>query len=328
MTEELNPDKSGSIEDWWDQAHAVKHSLWLTESEGPEIWRALKVANRIKPRTRILNIGVGMGMCTRGLVEHGAKVSVLDISPNAIHRVSDVIDAGYLASRLEELPKDAFDLVISNLVSQHMMDAELEAQLHHVIPSLKAGGLLAMQFSFAWNQSAMTLNNSPEAAKKGAICRTLGRIEAMVDQAEGMISWAQMIASWPEHNIGWYAVHIIRKEDSTFSYADRNPVEGFSKWTAGNVVPGPDELASHIQALVQNLVFEVREREQNFYKALRFSKSGKPAASAVQQLMRELNQTKRARDQMIGRIVGMHHTHSWRVTRPLRAVMRMVRRLI
>ena len=171
---------------WWDRAHKTDHQQWLTGTPGPEAWERLDVEDRLTPGAEVLNIGVGLGRCTRDLARRGCKVSVLDISSIAIERVRDVAQ-GHLASDLRSLPDGRFDTALSHLVAQHMFDADLQLQIHHVLRSLKADGLLAIQYAilkFGVDPKAKQIERD---LKGGSICRTEEGFNALAERAGGKV---------------------------------------------------------------------------------------------------------------------------------------------
>lgn len=346
MPESMLPDKESSIQDWWDKAHALKHTTWLTGSLEPEVWHALKITRLIQPGTQILNIGVGLGHCTRGLAELGAKVSALDISQLAIDGVRDVIESGFLANQISDLPQNSYDLVISNLVTQHMLDEDLETQLLHVIKSLKPSGIFAMQFAFYWDQLSPTINNTPYEAKAGGVCRTLGRVTELVERVGGTITWAQLIGAWPAYHSAWYGVHIVKKPSYSFSYDNFDPCAGFSKW--GETRNAMEDLLIHVEGVEKDLAEVAKDRELQLDRvaqiSLRLENLVKEHAEMkkdrdlqrrnVEQLSQELTQVARDRDLHLRTVGQISHdlqsvlnSKSWRVTRPLRAVMHLLRKM-
>jgi SAM-dependent methyltransferase len=196
------------IGQWWDRAHDTDHQQWLTGSPGAEVWERLDVAGLLQPGVDVLNIGVGLGRCTRELAALGCAVSALDISPVAVERVKDVA-TGYLASDLGSLPANRFDLALSHLVAQHMRDADLLDQIHHVVRSLKPDGLFAMQYA---DHKFGVLPDQPQTldmAKGGSICRQEDQMAALVDQAGGKVVRSILRES---HDCGiiWRVAHVRR----------------------------------------------------------------------------------------------------------------------
>src|SRR5205807_3406624 len=205
-----------SVGQWWNRCHSENEEFgyWLTGSSGSQVWTSLNVEDRIGPGTTVLNIGVGQGHCTRGLVELGCRVHALDISPVALKRISDCVIAVWLPSQLHDLHSDTFDLAISHLVAQHMSDADLNQQIREVVRSLKADGVFAMQFAFCLSGNDKDIEETPGALKAGSIRRSLETVKSMITNAGGRLVWSTKIAEFPEHNAGWYAVNIQRQVES------------------------------------------------------------------------------------------------------------------
>jgi 2-polyprenyl-3-methyl-5-hydroxy-6-metoxy-1,4-benzoquinol methylase len=100
-----------SIQDFWELNHQQKienYKFWLTGSLGPEVWRYLSIEDRILPGKIVLNIGVGLGHCTKALAKRGCIVHALDISENALEKVRDVVTHTWLPSSLQEIPAEHF----------------------------------------------------------------------------------------------------------------------------------------------------------------------------------------------------------------------------
>jgi 2-polyprenyl-3-methyl-5-hydroxy-6-metoxy-1,4-benzoquinol methylase len=192
---------------WWDRAHGSNHLYWLSDTPGPEVWARLGVEDLLVHGARVLNVGVGMGRCTRELADRGCLVSVLDISPAAVERVADVA-AGYLATELDGLPVDAFDVALSHLVAQHMSDQDLESQIRAVVRSLSTGGVAAIQY--ATNATGVPTDDSlPHNVKSGNVRRTEDGFHAIVDRAGGRLLRTLERESHPCGTV-WRVAHIGR----------------------------------------------------------------------------------------------------------------------
>lgn len=217
-------DSSVSVVNWWDHHHSGKgnYGLWLTGSTGTDVWHSLKIDDYIYPQQTILNIGVGLGSCTRSLAEIGCVVHVLDISQGALEKVKSVVKACWLPETFCDVPENTFDLAISNLVSQHMRDDDLVCQIEGVISSLKPDGIFAMQFAFAWDSELNDLSNPEDTlVKGGGVCRTLGRMVQLVQSAGGTVVWAERIGMYPNYRSGWYALHIVRTDFPSINSVSR-----------------------------------------------------------------------------------------------------------
>lgn len=209
-------DGPDSVREWWDACHAGTHpqtDFFLTGHQGPEVWQSLDVLPWLLPGTAVLNIGVGKGYCTRHLAERGCLVSALDISPLALAKVADVIQAGYLAEALQELPAAAFDLALSFLVAQHMDHAALAAQLAAVGRALKPGGLFALQYAFALDPAAPPRSeDSPETCQVGGVLRRRDTMEAMTREAGLRVLRSWEDSRYPDYGSGWGILHLAPSE--------------------------------------------------------------------------------------------------------------------
>ena len=227
MKRPIDPrDERLGIEDWWDYHHEGKgdYHQWLTASAGPEVWHNLNIDKLIKPNKVVLNIGVGLGHCTRELARRKCVVHALDISPVALAKVESFTAKTWLPPTLPDIPENTFDLAISYLVTQHMVDEDLLEQISGVLRSLKPTGVFAMQFAFALNRQANDLTYPPAERiarmKSGGMCRSLEGMARLVDQAGGSIAYARRIGMFPEQGSGWYAMHIVRPD-----YPQSNRIE-------------------------------------------------------------------------------------------------------
>jgi hypothetical protein len=142
-------------------------------------------------------------------LERGCKVHALDISPLALKRVEDVATA-WAASELDKLPSDTFDVAISHLVAQHMLDSDLSAQLVAVIRSLKQDGVFAMQFMKPAQEVQGKTPQTRGSAKGGGVFRTPEMIERMVRAAGGRVVRSVPKEQSQENRWAWQVVHIKR----------------------------------------------------------------------------------------------------------------------
>jgi SAM-dependent methyltransferase len=214
--------KEETIIEWWDNAHAKDIVRWLSGYQGAEIWRRLEVEEKIRPGLIVLNIGVGLGHCTRALFARGCQVTALDISAIALRRIADIAQP-WNASEISSLPAGRFDLALSHLVTQHMLPADLSTQLRGVISALKPDGVFAMQFRVPTGDteepefsSAIGFRNetfvNPERqdAKFGSVLYHPETLERMVVEAGGRVTLSLPKERNLDLNWAWHVVHIQR----------------------------------------------------------------------------------------------------------------------
>jgi len=194
--------------EWWNRAHEVNHRWWLSGTPGEEVWDRLEVKNFLSPGAQVLEVGVGLGLSVQALVERGCQVSVLDISPVALKRVSSVAQ-GYLSSELQRLPINTFDVAMSHLVSQHMTDHDLEMQITAVVASLKPTGVFAIQFSSHLDGLDHPHDESSSSTKGGGVLRSPDEMKKLSQAAQAV----KLIEreKYPQFGSRWYVLHLKRR---------------------------------------------------------------------------------------------------------------------
>jgi len=112
-----------------------------------EQWVALRPWLKVKPGTRVLDVGCGVGRWSRQLAARGAEVMGVDLSPTMIEQarqraVSDGV-ADRCRFRVQDLSNlnvgERFDLVLGVTVLQHILDPKLlrralQAMTAHLVP--------------------------------------------------------------------------------------------------------------------------------------------------------------------------------------------------
>lgn len=109
------------------------------------IGRLRYLARFLKPKFRILNIGVGNGAFEHFALEKGCDVYCLDPNQRAIERVRSELKLGDKAcvGYSQSLPFNAleFDVVVMSEVLEHLSDEALEKTIDECYRVLKQGGL-------------------------------------------------------------------------------------------------------------------------------------------------------------------------------------------
>lgn len=171
---------------FWEQAHVDQKTLWLTGSHPQEVIDRLDVQRELNQENqKILDVGVGLGLMVKYLVDIGKNVDALDISVNALERVEHLVSSTY--NHGQELPDKRFGLVMHHLVAQHMSDLDLVLQMRHLIRSLNSSGVIVMQF-------ASTLMGKPSASTQsiglqatGGVTRSPEEMQDLIRQAGGSV---------------------------------------------------------------------------------------------------------------------------------------------
>jgi cyclopropane fatty-acyl-phospholipid synthase-like methyltransferase len=206
MKEAVRPNEN--IQKFWEN-HIKNSNFFLTGTHGNEQSTTLRLNDLVTHGSTLLNIGVGRGFCTQYWYNFGCKVSVLDITMEAVNKVTSYIEDYYLDETIESLPKNKFDFITSLLVIQHMNFETLNRHMKHVIDSLTPTGLFAFQFAYSLNGK---LNNeSLETCQIGESTRTLEEMISIIISNGGHMVSMFDAGIYPDFNMGWKILH-IKKE--------------------------------------------------------------------------------------------------------------------
>lgn len=137
--------------DFWENKHINSDPDWLT---GTDIQKLLKyyniTFNELNDKI-ILEIGVGLGHCSRAFKSRAKTLFCCDISQTALDHVKEYADQLFLSKDLKNiLPAD---LAIAHLVLLHCDDTEVLRIINDV--NLTSQGLFYFQFSGLQNDQIL-----------------------------------------------------------------------------------------------------------------------------------------------------------------------------
>lgn len=132
--------------EFWEYQHSIGNEKTLSNCPFEQVREGLVISNLLKPKMKILEIGVGTGQATKQMKKAGYHVSALDISLLALYNVRDYCDKTYTIHQLSELPSDFFDLIICCNVVQHTPTAVLQNEIAECMRALNSKGTFAIQF--------------------------------------------------------------------------------------------------------------------------------------------------------------------------------------
>jgi len=165
---------------WWEQQHIKRREKWLTgctmgKYEG---FFGVEFAGK-----RVLEIGCGMMVATRQILEVAADLWVVDVSSVAVAKAGRLIGSkAVLLSNVEDmLPMDYFDVVISHLVVQHIYEKEVLHQMDYAITALNENGVFAVHY-----MSTVNGNDGEEQRRQvfhngGSISRSTSYFKEMLE---------------------------------------------------------------------------------------------------------------------------------------------------
>ncbi|MBI3326883.1 MAG: class I SAM-dependent methyltransferase [Nitrospinae bacterium] len=145
----VDPSHRQSVEQFYDQSEAMLYELmgWhtLSDDSSPLAYvTALQFAQQRGCR-RALDFGAGVGSGAILFARHGLQIALADISSPLLHFSQWRLErrrlpAQYIDLKINDLPRQAFDLVTAMDVFEHLVDPVKAAE--HLWEALKPGGFL------------------------------------------------------------------------------------------------------------------------------------------------------------------------------------------
>lgn len=192
---------------FWEEKHQENDSWWLT---GTPFFSLLNFHNilieDIKDK-KILEIGVGLGTCTKELSKFSKELYCCDISKEALDRVKDLSTDQFLTENLKTIPPT--DIAICHLVFQHCDDIEVERILNDV--KLSNDGIFS--FQFAALKDNITTKSMQTLIDQGCLFfRNLETIQDIVDRSNKEIFYISDPKWWGGKNKHeWYFIKVRNK---------------------------------------------------------------------------------------------------------------------
>jgi len=141
--------------------------------------RALREAGAALAGRTVLDVGCGTGFFTAYYLEHGARVTGLDIAPVAVERLAARHpEARFLLADVSEAAlTERFDLVNAFDVLYHITDdARWERAVRHLAAAVAPGGLLLVTDTFAALGGLAAHNQSRPLARYQALLSAAGLV--------------------------------------------------------------------------------------------------------------------------------------------------------
>lgn len=159
----------------------IEHGKYLIEHGAGETWnwetpagkvrwkrRVEMLKENLEPGTKVLELGCGTGYFTRELMDTGAKITAIDISPDLLEVARSEIQAGnveFIVDNAYEMSfeDETFDHVIGSSVLHHLEINQALAEIYRV---LKPGGRIAFTEPNMMNPQIAMQKNIPVLKRK------------------------------------------------------------------------------------------------------------------------------------------------------------------
>ena len=154
----------------------IKHGKYLLERGAGEVWnwespagkerwkrRVKMLTDSILPGSKVLELGCGTGYFTREIINTGAEITAIDISPDLINVAKDDIKAANVKFMVDNaysmsFKEEEFDYVIGSSILHHLQIDSAVTEIHRV---LKHGGKTAFTEPNMMNPQIALQKNIP-----------------------------------------------------------------------------------------------------------------------------------------------------------------------
>jgi ubiquinone/menaquinone biosynthesis C-methylase UbiE len=202
---------------FWEEQHKNEYKPCLSGSEYEQTINWLKINDIIKPNLNILEVGVGLGYVTKKLFENKLNVSSVDISEIGLERVKPYCEKTYNINNISELPSNYFDIIICNLVVQHISTEILIQELKEFMRSLKKDGVFSIQFVSSDNFDDNGINASFDDSQAGRLCRTPEVMKTIFKKFGGkceIVNESPLTSAWLTRS---YVFHVTKIQNTIYA---------------------------------------------------------------------------------------------------------------
>lgn len=141
-----------------EQAQGIDHAWEATDWGLMEIHPTLNASEPLR-QAQVLELGAGTGRYSVRMAERGATLTAVDFSFHALRALAERVQAGWDIALIEgdcttlRVPRGAFDLVASTLVSNLPTPAHREALYRLAAQALREGGKFVFStHHFSWRK--------------------------------------------------------------------------------------------------------------------------------------------------------------------------------
>ena len=157
---------------FWDTCHQADSIQHLSGATYDLTISFMQLGDLIRRGKTVLEVGVGMGYVTKGLLDANLLPSAIDISRTALKRVKQYCDEVYMVEELDRIPSDHFDIIICCNMVQHVHTELLKQELEHFMRALKDDGVFAIQFVSNDKHPDTGTTATLASIQAGALCRS------------------------------------------------------------------------------------------------------------------------------------------------------------
>lgn len=193
---------------FWEEKHSIDDNWWLTGTSIGNLLHYHELAEDYLTDKKILEIGVGLGTCTKELNKLGKELFCCDVAESALERIKEYSTKQFISSDLNLIPP--VDVAICHLVFQHCTDLEIERIINDV--NLTNDGIFSFQFA-ALENNIITSSIQSLVTNGELFFRDLEKIKEIVQRSNKEIFYISLPKWWGgknKHN--WFIVKLRNKK--------------------------------------------------------------------------------------------------------------------
>jgi cyclopropane fatty-acyl-phospholipid synthase-like methyltransferase len=197
--------------DFYEFAYQKKNGIekqWTAGTAGPELVN-LVYTKKIKPASKILEVGCGLGTESIFLAVRGMDVTAVDLSSTAIDTGIKIaeqynVNINWIVGDLleENLFENEFDVITDQGCFHHMKESEFEKYREKICRYLKSGGLFILR-AFS---DAMPAGEQPRRVSSDDMLNTFSK-DFKLEHMERVLSFSSEKYDMP---LGWYSLWVKR----------------------------------------------------------------------------------------------------------------------
>jgi len=201
------------IKEFWNSVHTRNETLWLTNSNPQNVYKMHSFPTNSSETILEVEVGVGTGGSIQAHAGRKNKVVAVDISPEALNKVSNISRTCLTENMPTALESSFVDRALCHLVFQHCNDDMVKFIITNVLRTLKPTGIFHFQFA-ELPYSVSDFDESYKFAINNGIMhfRSLAEITKLVEECGGELVYTSEPIVWTtQYNITWYMLQIKRK---------------------------------------------------------------------------------------------------------------------
>jgi predicted TPR repeat methyltransferase len=193
---------------FWENKHTNADRWWLTGTQFDSLLEFHDLSQEDIKNKKVLEIGVGLGICTQTLYKLADELFCADISEVALERVKPFSKLQYHTNDIKLIP--SVDIAVCHLVFQHCTDLEITRIINDV--NLTDAGIFSFQFA-SLKDNIITPTMQDLINKGSHFFRSVDTVKKIIDQTNKELIYISEPTWWGgKNNHEWYISKVRNKK--------------------------------------------------------------------------------------------------------------------